>query len=253
MNVFGSPGHRFVHSSALPRNPCRIKGAGSEKAAERPVLTVAQVFELADLVGRRPVGNVRKLPGGGYRLRVQRHGEMRTVPEVYVSRASAEAAMWVMASEGRADCSQDRRYRVLVLLAAFASLRWGEVTALRRCDLDVESGAVRVRAAFAERSTGQIVVGPPKSQAGRRVVGIPSVILPDVREHLAVFTGPAPGALVFPGPKGGPLRRGNFNGQANWPQAVAAIGMTGLHFHDYADVLVMPTSLRTSCSSGVKA
>jgi integrase len=75
-------------------------------------------------------------------------------------------------------------------------------------------------------------VGPPKSRAGRRVVGIPSVILLDVREHLAVFTGPAPGALVFPGPKGGPLRRGNFNGQANWPQAVAAIGASGLHFHD---------------------
>jgi hypothetical protein len=38
----------------LPRNPCRIRGAGSEKAPERPVLTVAQVFELAGLVGRRP-------------------------------------------------------------------------------------------------------------------------------------------------------------------------------------------------------
>jgi len=121
---------------------------------------------------------------------------------------------------------------VLVLLAAFASLRWGEVTALRRCDVDIDIGAVRVRAAFAERSTGQIVLGPPKSRAGRRVVGIPRVILPDVREHLAVFTGPAPGALVFPGPKGGPLRRGNFNGQANWPQAVAAIGASGLHIHD---------------------
>jgi integrase len=146
----------------LPRNPCRIKGAGSEKAAERPVLTVAQVFELADLVGHRPVGNVRKLPGGGYRLRVQQHSEMRTVPEVYVTRASAEAAMWLMTSEGHVDYSQDRRYRVLVLLAAFASLRWGEVTALRRCDLDLDKGAGRVRAAFAERSTGQIVLGPPK-------------------------------------------------------------------------------------------
>ena len=74
---------------------------------------------------------------------------------------------------GPRDCSQDRRYRVLVLLAAFASLRWGEVTALRRCDVDIDIGAVRVRAAFAERSTGQIVLGPPKSRAGRRVVGIP--------------------------------------------------------------------------------
>lgn len=32
----------------LPKNPCRIKGAGEEYAPERPVLTVvAQVFDLA--------------------------------------------------------------------------------------------------------------------------------------------------------------------------------------------------------------
>jgi hypothetical protein len=37
----------------LPRNPCRIRGAGSEQAPERPVLTVTQVFDLADVVGRR--------------------------------------------------------------------------------------------------------------------------------------------------------------------------------------------------------
>jgi hypothetical protein len=36
-----------------------------------------------------------------------------------------------------------------------------------------------------------------------------------------------PGALAFPGAKGGPLRRGNFNRSAAWPQAVAAIGGTG--------------------------
>jgi integrase-like protein len=38
--------------------------------------------------------------------------------------------------------------------------------------------------------------------------------------------------LVFPGPKGGPLRRGNFNRQASWPHAVRVIGAEGLHFHD---------------------
>jgi hypothetical protein len=49
----------------LSRNPCRVRGAGDEDAPERPVLTVAQVFELAEWVGRRPVGNIRKLPYGG--------------------------------------------------------------------------------------------------------------------------------------------------------------------------------------------
>ncbi|MEV0383433.1 hypothetical protein [Nonomuraea sp. NPDC050643] len=35
----------------IPHNPCRIRGAGDEHAQERPVLTVSQVFELADRVG----------------------------------------------------------------------------------------------------------------------------------------------------------------------------------------------------------
>jgi hypothetical protein len=158
----------------LPRNPCRIRGAGSEHPAERPVLTVAQVFKLAELVGRRPVGNIRQLPGGGYRLRFQRDGVRRTALEVYPTRAVADKALWAMAADGRADVSHDSRYRALVLLAAFASLRWGEATALRRCDVDLEAGTVRIRAAFAERSTGEIVLGPPKSKAGRGSSAFPA-------------------------------------------------------------------------------
>jgi integrase len=157
---------------------------------------------------------------------------MRTAPEVYRAKTEAEQALWAMARDGRAECHHDRRYRALVLLATFASLRWGEATALRRCDLDLDAGTVRVRAAYAERSMGEIILGPPKSKAGRRIVGIPRVILAELRHHLAVFVKADPGALAFPGAKGGPLRRGNFNRSAAWPQAVAAIGAPGLHFHD---------------------
>jgi integrase len=77
-----------------------------------------------------------------------------------------------------------------------------------------------------------MLLGPPKSRAGRRIVGIPEVLVPALREHLAVFAEDDPGALVFPGAKGGPLRRGNFNKMSAWPQAVESIGMPGLHFHD---------------------
>jgi integrase len=190
----------------LPRNPCRIRGAQAENTAERPVLTVAQVFELAEQVGRRPVGNIRKIPSG-YRLRFCRHGEMRTAPEVYSERAEAERALWKMTGDGRVDTTYDRRFRALVLLATFASLRWSEATALRRCDLDLAACTVRIRAAYIERSTGEMLIGPPKSRAGRRVVGIPQGIVPALREHLAVFAKDDPGALVFPGAMGGPLRR----------------------------------------------
>jgi integrase len=216
----------------LPRNPCRIRGAGDEQAAERPVLTVAQVFELAEVIGCHPLGNVRALPMGGYRLRFGRNGAMHTCPQTFASRTDAQAVLWSMTADGRADLTRDQRYRALVLLATFASLRWGEATALRRCDLDLERRAVQVRAAFIERSTGEILLGPPKSRAGLRVVGIPEAIIPVLREHLAVFVGPEPGSLVFPGAKGGPLRRGNFNKMSGWPHVVALIGLPGLHFHD---------------------
>ncbi|MGH3274284.1 MAG: hypothetical protein ACRDNZ_08150, partial [Streptosporangiaceae bacterium] len=118
-----------------------------------------------------------------------------------------------MAGEGRADCEHDRRYRAFVLLATVASLRWGEVTALQRCDLDLGAGTVRVRQAFTERRSpgGKISLGPPKSKAARRVVGVPAAIIPVLRKHLALFVKPEPDALVFPGPMGGPLRRRNFN------------------------------------------
>jgi integrase len=215
----------------LSRNPCRIKSAGDEDAGERPVLTVRQVFDLAERVGRRPVGNIRKVPEG-YRLRFQRNGEMRTSPDRYATRQGAERALWKMADDGRADCTQDRRFYALVLLATFASLRWGEATALRRFDIDLWARTVRIRVAYVERSTGEMLLGPPKSKAGRRIVGIPAAIIPDLTQHLAIYVKEEPGALVFPGAKGGPIRRGNFNKLSAWPQAVASIGMPGLHFHD---------------------
>ena len=62
-----------------------------------------------------------------------------------------------------------------------------------------------------ERSNGPFVLSPPKSRAGRRIVGIPAVIVPDLERHLVVYVKDAPGALVFPGIMDGPVRRGNFN------------------------------------------
>ena len=218
----------------LPRNPCRDRGAGEEHAPERPVLTVSQVFELSELVGRRLVGNIRKLSGGGYRLRFRTDGQMRTAPEVYATRAAAERALWLMAAAGRADFNHDGRFRALVLLATFASLRWGEVTALTRSDIDLKAGTVRVRAAFTQRrSNGSaIALGPPKSRAARRVVGIPRSVIPALQQHMSEFVGPEPGALVFSGVSGVPIRRSNFGKMSGWTHAAVAVGAEGLHFRD---------------------
>jgi len=215
----------------LARNPCRVRGAGDEQTGERPVLTVAQVFELADLLGRRSFGNIRKVIGG-LPAPVRPERAHACAFGGLCHSCSRRMGLWNMGRDGLADTNHDRRYRALVLLATFASLRWGEATALRRCDIDVSIGAITVRAAFVERSTGELVLSAPKSRAGRRVVGIPAAIIPILQEHLAILVAPAPGALLFTGVKGGPLRRSNFNKMSAWPHAVRAIGAEGLHFHD---------------------
>jgi hypothetical protein len=41
-----------VDDGLIRRNPCRIKCASDEKSPERPVLTIGQVYALADAIGR---------------------------------------------------------------------------------------------------------------------------------------------------------------------------------------------------------
>ncbi len=99
----------------------------------------------------------------------------------------------------------------LVLLATFASMRFGELAALQRQHLDLEGGFVDIRVAVVELGHGELIVGPPKTAAGRRVVAIPSELLPDIRRHLTRVRRRQPDALIFAGPKGAPLRRSNFS------------------------------------------
>jgi integrase len=128
--------------------------------------------------------------------------------------------------------AMDERHRALILTTTFACLRWGEVTVLQRQDIDADAGVIRVRQQFTEvRGTG-LVLGGPKSRAGVRTVSVPRSILPVLRHHRAEFVGEAPDALVFTGPTGAPIWRGNFNKLVGWSAAVEKVGMPNLHFHD---------------------
>jgi integrase len=124
----------------------------------------------------------------------------------------------------------DPRYRALVLLAGFGSLRWGELAALRRCDVDLEAGAVRITRQLSEVS-GRLAFGPPKSAAGRRVVHFPAVIAPELRWHLGRFAQSGDNGLVFTSPAGRPLRHSQFRSRV-WVPTLAKLGLTDVHFHD---------------------
>lgn len=86
-----------------------------------------------------------------------------------------------------------------------ASLRWGELAALRRGHVDLASGTLRVALSVVELVDGSLVTGPPKSEAGKRIVTLPPFLLPEIKTHPEQFTAPDDDSLVFVGPKNGPL------------------------------------------------
>jgi len=124
------------------------------------------------------------------------------------------------------------RFRALVLLAAFTSLRFGELAALQRGDLDLDAREVAVRRAQAELRGGRLLIKDPKSAAGLRDVAIPQTIADELRFHLDHFVDSEPTARLFVGPKGGVLQRHNFRN--TWMTAIenAGVSRPDVHFHD---------------------
>jgi integrase len=121
------------------------------------------------------------------------------------------------------------RYRALVLLATFTSLRWAELAALTPLDIDIDACTVRVARQINYPPGGGHSFGPPKSRAGRRVVPFPDLIVPDLREHLDGLDQAA--ALIFTSPDGQPLRHSNFYRRV-WTPALTSTSLVGTHFHD---------------------
>lgn len=121
------------------------------------------------------------------------------------------------------------QYQGMVLLASWCGLRFGELVALRRSDLDMTAGVVRVSRA-AVRVDGEMIVSTPKSYAGRRSVSIPPHVQPALAEHLRTFVTGRDG-LLFPTPGGLVMTPGNALNRW-WHPARAAADRTDLRFHD---------------------
>jgi integrase len=122
------------------------------------------------------------------------------------------------------------RYRLMVLLAAWAALRFGELTALTRADVDVARGVVHVRRAVS-RTRGGPQVKAPKSEAGKRTVAIPPHLMPLVKAHLREHVAPTRDALLFAASRhGGHLAESGM--YRWWCAARAAAGRPDLRFHD---------------------
>ena len=119
----------------------------------------------------------------------------------------------------------------MVLLDAYASLRWSELVALKRDDLDLENRTVRVDEKLGE-VRGEWVWGAPKTSASARVVDLPDLLVRPLAEHLLRFPPLREQAdrrrdgLIFYGERGGPVRRHTF--AKSWQRACVAAGLDGM-------------------------
>ncbi len=122
------------------------------------------------------------------------------------------------------------RLRALVLLAAFGGLRRGELLALRRGDIDLDAGTVRVERQAVRTGSRKRVETPPKSHAGRRTRPLPPFLVDEMRRHMATYTGEGDEAHIFTGVRGGPLSAPLLT--VRWHAAREAVGLDRVTIHD---------------------
>lgn len=122
------------------------------------------------------------------------------------------------------------RYRALVLLSTFAGLRWGELIALRRRNLDLEAMTVRIEEATVELKDGSRVtaVRSPTPAYGRSRFR---------RSYFLTFDGISNDSrsrarTAWCSSARRVLRCGAQNLSQHWQQARTTAGVPEAHFHD---------------------
>lgn len=121
------------------------------------------------------------------------------------------------------------RLQAAVNLAAWCGLRFGEIFELRRRDLDMTVGLVKVRRAVT-RVDGELLISEPKTDAGIRDVHIPPHLLPELQQHLDTYSQPGARGLVFPTIRG--LNYHPATVQRNFAIAREAADREDLRWHD---------------------
>ena len=200
----------------------------SPALGRRPLNTITRA-DVEDLVGTTPsawrahdvvkvlrsvlgravrAGKITANPASGVELPKIEHQEPRTL--------SAEELDRLV--EAMPD-----RWRAFVLVAAYSSLRFSELVALRVGRLELPRNRIRVEEKITEAS--HLIAGVPKTARSRRVVTLPDFVTFELAEHLRRYP-PGPDGLVFTAPKGGPIRRPAFY-RLVWKPATIAAGLEG--------------------------
>jgi len=122
------------------------------------------------------------------------------------------------------------QWRMLLQLAAWCALRFGELTELRRKDVDLAAGVLRISRGVTWVN-GESIVGVSKSEAGIRDVSIPPHLLASLGEHMEEFAEPGRDALLFTA-VGSPEHLNHGTLYKAFRRARTAAGREDLRLHD---------------------
>ncbi|KAA1246648.1 tyrosine-type recombinase/integrase [Mycobacterium simiae] len=87
-------------------------------------------------------------------------------------------------------------YQALILMSAWLAMPFSELSELRRKDVDLAAGVVRVRRAVT--LVDGFELSTPKSPEGMRDIAVPAHLLPAIRAHLRTHVQPGRESLLFP-------------------------------------------------------
>jgi integrase len=122
-----------------------------------------------------------------------------------------------------------RQYRALVLVGAYAGLRWGEAAGLRRRDIDPMRSRIRITSTAVELRGHVALDNEPKTTRSKRSVPVARSVMRQLEQHLSEFVDSTGDALVFTAPAGGPLFRSW--GRTVLRPAVLRAGLDDITFH----------------------
>lgn len=121
------------------------------------------------------------------------------------------------------------KYQALVLVGAYAGLRWGEAAGLTRANVDVLRSRILVTTT-AVQVNGRVSLGhEPKTKRSKRAVPVARSVMRRLEQHLDTYVAPGSDALVFTSPRGGPMFR-SFSREVFTP-AVQRAQLPGITFH----------------------
>ncbi|MDM4138568.1 MULTISPECIES: site-specific integrase [Mycobacterium] len=129
-----------------------------------------------------------------------------------------------------AEVIEPQRFRALILISTWCGLRYGEVTELRRKDIDKDCAVITVARGVTHR--GGCFIDTPKSGLGRPVI-VPPHIRDDIALHLKTHVARDGEALLFTAPRGGVCDHLNDKTfRTHFMRALKSIGREGVTVHD---------------------